>query len=196
MNNTTENTENAALPVKALLEAIPGGGRRALDPHQPLLLLGRLTTWRWSAAAYKILDAQMQGQLRLGHRPRQILLKVIPAEIIQTCCTCLFAKISRLTPASSSSYTKSTTTKLLRSLYVEHGGELGFGGHQPVNVRTVHHKHNPVRIRIVALPVRPIGLMEHILSDHWVPDACLTSEIPHLEFDVLDGHRLHIKSNR
>lgn len=44
------------------------------------------------------------------------------------------------------------------AIYVEHGTELGFGGHQPVNVRTVHHKHNPVCIGIVALPVRPIGL--------------------------------------
>jgi hypothetical protein len=72
--------------------------------------------------------------------------------------TCLFAKISRLTPASSSSYTYKLGKNTMLAIYVEHGTELGFGGHQPVNVRTVHHKHNPVCIGIVALPVRPIGL--------------------------------------
>ena len=72
--------------------------------------------------------------------------------------------------------------RVLQILLLQHRGQLRFGGFQAVRVGRVHHKHDRVRVGVVAPPVRP--------------DGGLPAQVPHLQLDVFKLHRLHVKPNR
>ena len=55
---------------------------------------------------------------------------------------------------------------MLEHVYLKHGQKLLLRDAHPLSVRAVDDKHDSVRVRVVASPIRP--------------DACLPTQIPHL----------------
>lgn len=78
-----------------------------------------------------------------------------------------------------------------------------FGDAHSVPVGRVHHVYDGVRVGVVTPPVRPAKSWENISDFSETPtfypnspNTCLSSQVPHLELEVLVSHLLHIEADR
>ncbi len=124
--------------------------------------------------------------------------------------SCLFASTTRMAPFSSSSSSMETSSCSISAHLFKSSGLSNasnkcvdlFGDAHSVPVGRVHHVYDGVRVGVVTPPVRPAKSWENISDFSETPtfypnspNTCLSSQVPHLELEVLVSHLLHVEAN-